>query len=163
MVVVFDTDILSMFAKIDGVYLLKQLFGDKAVMTPKIRDEISAPLEYGYTFPLRVLSALKTVPLSKEAMGEYVRFQWSLNLGKGELEAIVYCKTEKCTFATNDVRAREFAKSEGIPVFSLQAILKALWKKKLKSKSEVKQIHERIKTADNLAVSKEIEKGIFVD
>jgi hypothetical protein len=42
-------------------------------------------------------------------------------------------------------------------------ILKALWKKKLKSKGEVKQILERIKTADNLAMSKEIERGIFVD
>jgi len=41
--------------------------------------------------------------------------------------------------------------------------LEALWKKKLKSKSEVKQILERIKKADTLAVSKEIEKVIFVD
>jgi predicted nucleic acid-binding protein len=163
MVIVFDTDILSMFAKIDEVYLLKQLFGDKAVMTPKVRDEISAPLEYGYTFPLEVLSAIKTVPLSKEAIEEYVRFQGKLNLGKGELEAIAYCKTGKSIFATNDERAREFAKSEGIQVFSLQAILKALWKKKLKSKGEIKQILERIKTADNLTVSKEIEKGIFED
>ncbi|MCK4735650.1 MAG: hypothetical protein KAT65_24560 [Methanophagales archaeon] len=163
MEIIFDTDILSMFAKIDEVYLLKRLFGDKVVITSKIRDEISAPLEYGYTFPLKVLSTIKTVPLSKEAIEEYARFQWSLNLGKGELEAIAYCKMEKWTFATNDGRAREFAKIEGIQVFSLQAILKALWKKKLKSKSEVKQILERIKKADNLAVSKEIEKGIFVD
>ena len=36
--IVFDTDILSMFAKIDAVDLLKRLFGEKAVMTPKIRD-----------------------------------------------------------------------------------------------------------------------------
>jgi len=42
--IVFDTDILSMFAKIDAVDLLKRLFGEKAVMTPKIRDEISVPL-----------------------------------------------------------------------------------------------------------------------
>jgi predicted nucleic acid-binding protein len=103
---------------------------------------------------------LKTVPLSKEAIDAYVRFQGNLNLGKGELEAIAYCKTEKCIFVTNDERARGFAMSEGIQVFSLQAILKALWKKKLKSKGEVKQILERIKTADNLAMSKEIERGI---
>ncbi len=145
MEIVFDTDILSMFAKIDEVYLLKQLFGNKAVMSPKIRDEIAAPLEYGYTFPLKVLSTIKTVPLSKEAIDKYIRYQGSLNLGKGELEAIAYCKTEKSTFATNDGRAREFAKREGVFVFSLQAILKALWKKELKNKGEVKQILERIK------------------
>ena len=92
MVIVFDTDILSMFAKIDEVYLLKQLFGDKAVMTPKVRDEISAPLEYGYTFPLKVLSTIKTVPLSEEAIEEYVRFQWSLNLEKGNLKLLLIAR-----------------------------------------------------------------------
>ena len=50
--IVFDTDILSMFAKIDAVDVLKCLFDEKVVMTPKIRDEISVPMEYGYTFPL---------------------------------------------------------------------------------------------------------------
>lgn len=110
--VIFDTDILSMFAKIDAIDLLKQLFGEKAVITPKIRDEISIPLEYGYNFPLKVISAIKTIPLSRQALEEYLRLQKNFSLGKGELEAIAYCKTEKCIFATNDIKAREFAKSE---------------------------------------------------
>jgi len=158
---VFDTDILSMFAKADAIDLLKLLFGEKAVMTPKIRDEISVPLEYGYTFPIKVISTIKTVPLTKQSLKEYERFRENLSLGKGELEAIAYCKSEKCLFATNDIKAREFAKSEGVPVVSLQAILKALWKKKIKSKEEVKQILETIKDTDNLALSREVENGIF--
>jgi len=40
----------------------------------------------------------------------------------------------------------------------LQAILKALWKK-IKSKAEIKQILERIKDVDNLAVR--VEREIF--
>jgi len=98
--IVFDTDILSMFAKIDAIDLLKRLFGKRAVMTPKI-------------------------------------------------------------FATNDIKAREFAKREGVAVISLQAILKALWKKKIKSKAEIKQILEGIKDVDNLAVSRKVEREIF--
>jgi predicted nucleic acid-binding protein len=159
--IVFDTDILSMFAKIDAIHLLKQLFGKKVVMTPKVRDEISAPLEYGYTFPFKALSAIKTIPLTAEALSEYARLQENLSLGRGELEAIAYCKVKKCALATNDAKAREFAEMEGISVISLQAILKALWKKGLKSKGEVRQILERIKEADNLGVSKEVEKEIF--
>jgi hypothetical protein len=46
-------------------------------------------------------------------------------------------------------------------VISLQSILKALWKKKIKSKEEVRQLLEKIKEMDNLAVSKEVEKEIF--
>ena len=159
--VVFDTDALSMFAKIDAVDLLKDLFGEKAIITPKIKDEISVPLEYGYTFPLKVISTIKSVPLSNEVLEEYARLQKSLSLGKGELEAIAYCKVEKCIFVTNDIKAREFAKSEGVSVISLQAVLRALWKAKIKNKEEVRQILERIKAADNLAVSREIEKKIF--
>lgn len=159
--VVFDTDVLSMFAKIDAVDLLKDLFGEKAIITPKIKDEISVPLEYGYTFPLKVISTIKSVPLSNEVLEEYARLQKSLSLGKGELEAIAYCKVEKCIFVTNDIKAREFAKSEGVSVISLQAVLRALWKAKIKNKEEVRQILERIKAADNLAVSREIEKKIF--
>ena len=159
--IVFDTDILSMFAKIDAIDLLKQLFGKTAVITPKIRDEISVPLEYGYSFPLKVISAIKTVPLSNLSLEEYIRLQGNLSLGKGELEAIAYCKTEKCAFATNDIKAREIAKKEGVSVISLQAILKALWKKKIRSKKEIKQILERIKEADNLVVSREVKKEIF--
>ena len=34
------TPVLSMFAKADAIDLLKLLFGVKAIMTPKIRDEI---------------------------------------------------------------------------------------------------------------------------
>jgi len=45
----------------------------------------------------------------------------------------------------------------------LQAILRALWKKKISSKKEIKQIFERIKEADNLAVSREVEKEIFYE
>lgn len=70
-------------------------------------------------------------------------------------------RTFKSIFTTNDIKTREFVKSEGVPVVSLQAILKALWKKKIKSKEEVKQILETIKDTDNLALSREVENGIF--
>jgi len=141
--------------------LLNLLFKKKAVITPRIRDEILAPLAYGYTFPQTVVSTIKTVPLTHKALEEYVRFQEDVTLGKGELEAIAYCKAEKCTFVTNDRKAREFAKSEGVPVISLQALLKALWKKKLKTKKEVREIFKRIKEVDNLLVKKEVEREIF--
>ena len=64
-----------MFAKVDEIGTLSHLFDEKIAVTPKIRDEISAPLEYGYSFPLKVLSRVKTVPLSKEALDEYEIFQ----------------------------------------------------------------------------------------
>ena len=161
--IILDTDILSMFAKIGKIDLLRRLFSDKVAITPRIRDEILAPLEYGYTFPLEVISVIRTVPLSNEALQEYESLITNLSLGKGELEAIAYCKIEKCLFATNDRKAQEIAKNEGVSVISLQAILKALWKKKLKDKGEVRKILEDIKSSDNLYVSRNVEEEIFKD
>ncbi|MFV9691662.1 MAG: hypothetical protein ACNY01_11955 [Desulfobacteria bacterium] len=160
---VFDADILSMFAKADAIHLLKRLFAEKGVMTSKIRDEISVPLEYGYIFPLEVLSTIKTVSLSNQALEKYEKLQEDLSLGKGELEAIAYCKTENSVFATNDIKARKLAKHAGVSVVSLQAILKALWKKKIMTKEEVGQLLAKIKDTDNLALSGAVEREIFAE
>jgi predicted nucleic acid-binding protein len=151
-----------MFAKIDAIDILIELFKNKVALTPKIRDELSTPLEYGYAYPLNVFTKIRTIPLSDEVIAEYEKLQ-KLGLGKGELEAIAFCKTRKCIFVTNDKKAREVAKKNGILVLSLQAVLKAIWKKKIKNKNEVKQILERIKDVDNLSISLEVEKEIFED
>ena len=81
--IIFDTHILSMFAKVDAINLLKHLFGEKILITPKIRDEISTPLEYGYTFPLKVIS---TIPQPLDALTQrlydgFYRKQDSLKRG----------------------------------------------------------------------------------
>jgi len=76
----------------------------------------SVPLEYGYGFPLKVFEAIKTVPLNDQALKKYIKLQGNSSLAKGELEAIAYCQTTNCVFATNDMKAREFAKSVGVSV-----------------------------------------------
>ena len=43
--VIIDTDILSMFAKVDAVDMLEEFLGiGQIALTPAIRDEISIPL-----------------------------------------------------------------------------------------------------------------------
>jgi len=163
MKVILDTDILSIFAKIDELKLLGQLFGkDNLAITPKIMDEISVPLDYGYSFPTKVISYIGVMPLDEDSLSVFQKF-FSIrrDLGKGELEAVALCKIKGYRFATNDILAREFAQEKGITVFSLQSILKSLWKGKLKSKNVVREIIQRMKKADNLEMSKEVEKEIF--
>ena len=159
--VVIDTDILSMFAKIDAIDTLKKLFKDRIVMTPRIRDEVSIPLEYGYVFPLNVISKIETVTLSPFVLKEYERLSENWTLGRGELEAISYCKSENCISLTNDRKAQELAKKEGVRVITLQAVLRALWKTGVKTKEETIKILDMIKEADNLYISPESEEEIF--
>ncbi len=51
---VIDTDILSIFAKSDNIGLLRELFGNNAVMTPAIFQEITAPIDYGMSFYMQL-------------------------------------------------------------------------------------------------------------
>lgn len=161
--VIIDTDILSMFAKVGAVDLLEEFLGrGRAAITLSIRDEISIPLQYGYTFPNLVLSQIPVVLLTERAWQEYERL-WATasSLGKGELEAIAICRAEEALFATNDSIARKFAQDQGVQVVSLQAILRGLWLTGIRSKVEVRGLLERIKMADYLKVLPEVEVEIF--
>ena len=109
--IVIDTDILSMFAKVGAMHILGALLGQgRIVMTPAIHDEITAPLQYGYTYPSEVLTQVPVAPLTEQIWREYERL-WTLrpSLGKGELQAIAFCKAEGAFFVTNDRVARGFA------------------------------------------------------
>ena len=161
--IIIDADILSIFAKVDAVDILKEFLGEERVaMTPAIRDEISIPLQYGYEFPKAVLSQIPVVPLTGQAWQEYEGLRAKgFSLGKGELEAIAFCKAEKALFATNDSAARKFAQEHGVQVISLQALLRGLWQSGIRSKAEVRELLEHIKEADYLEVPTEVEVEIF--
>ena len=168
MKVIVDTDILSMFAKVGAVDVLEGFLGKgRVAMTPAIRDEISIPMEYGYTFPGEVLSRIPVVPLTAQVLEEYER-SWTTmgySLGKGELEAIAFCRVAGALFATNDSAAREFAQDQNVQVVSLAsypARAVAEWDG-MRSKAEVRELLERIKKADYLEVPPEVEVEIFED
>ena len=164
--VIIDTDILSMFAKVGAVDVLVGFLGrGRVAMTPAIRDEISTPMQYGYSFPSEVLSRIPVIPLTEQVWQEYERLWATMgtSLGKGELEAMAFCKVEGALFATNDSAARKLAQDQNVRVISLQAILRRLWLSGMRSKTEVRALLERIKKADYLEVPPEVEVEIFED
>jgi predicted nucleic acid-binding protein len=154
-----------MFAKVGAVHILGTFFGQgRIVMMPAIHDEITAPLQYGYTSPTEVLTQVPVAPLSEQVWREYERL-WALrpSLGKGELQAIAFCKAEGALFLTNGRVARGFARDQGVQVISLQALLRGLWVSGVHTKDEVRALLERIKAADALEVPSEVEMEIFGD
>ena len=140
--------------KIHAVDLLKTLFNNKIVITPRIREEILIPLEYGYGFPYEIIDNIKTITIGEITFQKYMLYCVHTQLGKGELEAIAYCKINSSIFTTNDRKARDFAKREGVIVLSLQAILRAMWKKGLKGKDDILMMIQDIERVDNLKIKK---------
>jgi len=154
--IIFDTNILSIFAKISRLELIKKLFG-AIYITPMIKEELIVPLEYGYEFPKDVLGSSSVVIPTTEELGTYNEFK--VRLGKGEAEAISIAKNRNLLFATNDKVAQKVAKENGVGIISLQAILNTLVKRQILTLDELNEIINDIRLRDNLVIPEaEIEK-----
>ncbi|NUM34542.1 MAG: hypothetical protein HUU50_08365 [Candidatus Brocadiae bacterium] len=65
--IIFDTDIASLFAKSDTIDLLFKILPNFSfAITVKIKEELSVPLQYGYSFPQEIFKQFITlVPTRK--------------------------------------------------------------------------------------------------
>ena len=157
MKVIVDTDIASAFAKINKLDLLIQLFqGREVVITTEIYQELLVPLDYGFTFPLKIFSKFRTIRLEGE---EVAAFEQALlespNLGKGELEAITICQKRGYAFSAIDYQAIRFAESKGITVFPLDVVLRLLWEMKILSKAQVRKLIDNLEEKNGLEIKEQ--------
>jgi predicted nucleic acid-binding protein len=154
MTIIFDTDIVSMFAKAKSLNILFDLLSEsKLSITPKIKDELSIPLEYGYSYPEDIFKKFDLVVPDKDDFTEYERLKVLYPyLGKGELEALAIAKTKKCILAVNDRKAFEVACKEGITPINVHTILKTLLKKKISNKEEMSILINRLEESDNTVI-----------
>lgn len=153
-VVILDTDVASVFAKIKRLELLKRLFSKhRIVITPEIYEELVTSLDYGYTFPLDIFRYFEVLYPSKEENVEYQRLLIEKRrLGKGELEAISICKHRGYVFSSIDSAALKFAEEDGVETIWLHPILRSLWESGLQSKDEVRNIITEIEKKDNTRI-----------
>ena len=152
--VILDADIVSAFAKIECLELLLDLLSKHPVfITPRIFEELSVPLDYGYIFPLDIFSRLDVLYPTEDENGAYQEMLvTNRSLGRGELEAISICKSRSCVFSSMDRAALRFAESVDVEILELHSILLALWKSGRKSKDEVKAIIRELEDKDNTLI-----------
>lgn len=157
-VIILDTDTASVFAKIKRLELLTRLFSKhRIVLTPKIYEELTTSLDYGYTFPLDIFSYFEVLYPSEAENEAYQKLLIEKRtLGKGELEAITISKHRGYIFSSLDTAALRFAEENGVETLGLHAILWSLWESGLQSKDEVREIVKEIEKGDNTRI-KDIE------
>jgi len=162
--IVFDTDILSIFAKADAIQYLERLFSkDHLLITPSVYRELKVPKEYGYDFPDQVFNSGR-FELVQLTGGEVEEFKSKLLKAKtvhsGELEAVIIARSRRYIFSSNDTKALEFAVSEEIEVLYLHSILRALWKFGVLTPDEVKELIGTMELRDNMEIK---EKDLIFD
>jgi predicted nucleic acid-binding protein len=156
--VVSDTNIISTFARIDQLDLLRQLFKVPQLhLTPGTYAELQKAVEVGCTFLEPVVEAIEQgqgfelLTLTKDEALELTHLPTSL--GAGEKESISVSRHRpKTTLLTNDKRARNYCRAESIPCLDLPELLRALWQRGVCSKQEVRELIQRIETEKGMVL-----------
>ncbi len=137
-----DTNILGTFARVEGLDLLFDLFShDDIGVASAVYAELLAGVREGRQFLQTVVELIESGRLKLFALtaDEVVRrLKLPSSLDNGEAESITLCRTREAAFLTNDRRARNFCLTEGVEVFDLIDILRALWKLRVCSQRKVR-------------------------
>ena len=148
--IIFDTNILSMFAKIDKVDLLLKL-SDEIVLVPEIKRELSVPLEYGKNWPEKILNISKTIYPNEKEQRLFEEFlSDTRRLGSGELQALAVCKIRGYIFCSFDRVALNFARKKGIKCMNLHDIFRELLRKDVLTSDDITRLVREIEAKDNV-------------
>lgn len=152
--IIVDTDIASAFSKIGRLCDLLNIFSNHPFyITPRIFEELSVPLEFGYVFPLTIFEGIDVLYPNEEENQTYQdMLLTNRSIGKGELEAICVCKSRGFVFSSMDAEAIRLALSLHIDVLVLQSILRAFWMSGMKTKDDVRAIIRDLEEKDNTSI-----------
>lgn len=141
MTTLLDTNVLSVFAKLDRLELLFQVLDAPLAVSPNVRHELQDDLALGYeslrpAFELIETGQLQVVSI-EDAEQKFLA-QVPFQPEKGEADSLAWCLAHAGTFVTNDKRAARRASDLGVPVVRQRDVLRRLWVKGILS---VKQVY----------------------
>ena len=163
--VVLDTDVLSIFAKVEELQLLEALFGKgKLLVTPVIYQELMVPLSYGYHFPEKVFTVGTLTLLTIEEKQFAVDLQRrNQRPGEGEAEALSLCKARQWLFVSNDAAALRSVHVENCPYMGLEPLFRLLWTREVITKQDTFLLLQRATHADRSVFSPAFRKEVFTE
>jgi predicted nucleic acid-binding protein len=140
MKVVADTDILSIFARIDRLDILKKLF-DGIIIPPGVRSELIKGQINIRDIKPRVVrltrDEVKSLKLS------------DAKLGRGERECFVLARSRGFPLTSNESIVHSICRKEQVAYFSLPRILRSAILNEVISREEAKQLVKLIEKEEN--------------
>jgi len=133
--VLVDNTVLSNFAKVNKLDLLKKAF-ERVYITEQVLEEFRMGVKRG-VLP-NVSLDFEVLKLREEEMELYNSLR--VKLGKGEASCLAIAKNRNMKFLTDDSDARKVANILGIPVSGTIGVLVRCIEKNIISKEEANQI-----------------------
>lgn len=149
-----DTDVLSIFAKIERLPLLFAVFDQEMLnIAEAVENEVKRGVSKGFSFSDDII-ALQTqgqIRTYHTTLADQ-EFMSSLpqTLGAGESESMALCKRFTATFASNERRVMHYCKANEIHCIDLVRILRAFWELQILSQTDVRKVITEIETEDQL-------------
>lgn len=149
-----DTDILSIFSKIQRLPLLFTVFQQDILnIATAVENEIAVGVSKGFPFA-NALMELQTQRLLQTHHPTTADEEFMLSLpdtlGAGERESMAICKRLTALFVSNERRVMHHCQANGIRCTNLDEILRALWELKILTESDVRKVITEIETKDSL-------------
>ena len=149
-----DTDVLSIFAKIERLPLLFAVFDQEMLnIAEAVENEVKTGVSKGFSFSDDIV-ALQTqgqIRTYHTTLADQ-EFMSSLpqTLGAGESESMALCKRFAAIFASNERRVMHYCQVKGIDCINLVRILRAFWELQILSQTDVRKVITEIETEDRL-------------
>lgn len=148
--VVIDADILSTFAKINGLELLQRLFSKSAIIvTPSVRREIRRAQALGIIDHIRLGEKVRLTLAEKKLVGE---IREGGEVAIADAECLAVAKNRKCLLLTNDRRVQREAVSLSVGHLSLPLLLREMWRERVVPKQRVVDLMEEIEKKDRIVI-----------
>ena len=152
--VFIDTDVLSIFAKIQRLPLLFAVFNQEHLhIASAVENEIKIGVSKGFHFAHGITELLTQEQIQTHhplPVDEAFMTLLPQTLATGELESMAICKRLAAVFASNERRVKHYCQANGIRCVNLAEILRALWELKILTQNDVTQIITEIETKDSL-------------
>ena len=134
---ILDTTVLSNFARIGRVDLLRLSLGDQGAMTGIVYDELHAGEATGRV-PQRDWTWLPIIDLSTSETTQYK--QLAQLLGGGEASCLAVAIQRRATIVTDDQAARRYGLKVGVAVTGTLGLLRVLVRKGHLTLSEADEV-----------------------
>jgi len=148
--IVFDTNILSTFAKIKRLDLLRALFANQQFAVPiSVMEEIRAS-QQDYTKKILQDQLFERIFLTPEE--KLFASTLPKSLGLAERECISICKHRTTIFVTNDAHAIKHAHQHSVISIDLATILNGFIEFRILTKEELLHLIECIEQKDRIVI-----------
>jgi predicted nucleic acid-binding protein len=154
--ILIDNNILSTFARVDQLELLFLLFPkDSLGVPPAVYDELTEAVRLGCRFlepaaELITQGRLQIVPLTATEIAAKCKLPASF--GAGDADCVIIAQQRGTPLLTNDRRVRNSCREQGLTVFDLPQLLRALWENGILSRNRVRRLTDEMEVAENLVI-----------